>query len=176
MHASAFNAAAYIRNACKCKRILLELRGTMSKPTPAVVEAWASLVRTESALLDKVEEALKRARLPPLDWYHVLHEIDRAPKGMLRQTGVQDRTQLAQYNVCRLVDRLRARGPGRAPPVPARRPQQRARHHRQGPGAAPAMWPVYAAAIEEHFGARLSQAEAEQLARLLAKVVQAEPG
>ena len=38
----------------------------MSKPTPAVVEAWAGLVRTERALLDKVEEALKRARLPRL--------------------------------------------------------------------------------------------------------------
>ena len=38
-----------------------------------------------------------------------------------------------------------------------------------------AMWPVYAAAIEEHFGAHLSQAEAEQLARLLAKVVRVEP-
>ena len=77
-----------------------------AKPTPAVVEAWANLVRTERTLLDKVEEDLKRAHLPPLDWYHVLHEIDRSPKGMLRQTGVQDRTQLAQYNVCRLVDRL----------------------------------------------------------------------
>jgi hypothetical protein len=32
------------------------------------------------------------------------------------------------------------------------------------------MWPVYAAAIEEQFGARLSQAEAEQLAQLLTKV------
>ena len=149
----------------------------MSKPTPAVVEAWASLVRTERALLDKVEEALKRARLPPLDWYHVLHEIDRAPKGMLRQTGVQDRTQLAQYNVCRLVDRLRARRPGRAPPMPARRPQQCARHHRQGAGVAPRpCGRSMPAAIEEHFGARLTQAEAEQLARLLAKLVQAEPG
>ena len=29
---------------------------------------------------------------------------------MLRQTGVQDRTQLAQYNVCRLVDRLEREG------------------------------------------------------------------
>ena len=38
------------------------------------------------------------------------------------------------------------------------------------------MWPVYDRAIDEHFGARLSQAEAEQLARLLAKVVQPEPG
>ena len=86
------------------------------KLTPAVVEAWASLVRTERTLLDKVEEDLKRARLPPLDWYHVLYEIDRSPKGMMRQTGVQDRTQLAQYNVCRLVDRLEREGLiGRAP-------------------------------------------------------------
>ena len=36
------------------------------KLTPAVVEAWASLVRTERTLLDKVEEDLKRARLPPV--------------------------------------------------------------------------------------------------------------
>ena len=28
----------------------------------------------------------------------------------MRQTGVQDRTQLAQYNVCRLVDRLEREG------------------------------------------------------------------
>jgi len=67
-------------------------------------------VRTERTLLDKVEEDLKRARLPPLDWYHVLYEIDRSPKGMMRQTGVQDRTQMAQYNVCRLVDRLEREG------------------------------------------------------------------
>jgi hypothetical protein len=32
------------------------------------------------------------------------------------------------------------------------------------------MWPVYAAAIEENFGARLAPAEAEQLANLLAKI------
>jgi DNA-binding MarR family transcriptional regulator len=147
----------------------------MSKPTPEVVEAWASLVRTERALRDKVEEALKRAGLPALDWYHVLHEIDRAPKGMMRQTGVQDRTQLAQYNVCRLVDRLEREGlvERRQCPLDARNNvlliTARGRALRRQ------MWPVYAKAIDEHFGARLSQAEAEQLARLLAKVVQPEP-
>jgi DNA-binding MarR family transcriptional regulator len=147
----------------------------MSKPTPAVVEAWAGLVRTERALLDKVEEALKRARLPPLDWYHVLYEIDRAPKGMLRQTGVQDRTQLAQYNVCRLVDRLQREGL-----VERHQCRIDGRNNvlvitAKGRALRRAMWPVYATAIEEHFGAHLSQAEAEQLARLLTKLVQAEP-
>jgi DNA-binding MarR family transcriptional regulator len=147
-----------------------------AKLTSAVVEAWANLVRTERTLLDKVEEDLKRARLPPLDWYHVLHEIDRSPKGMLRQTGVQDRTQLAQYNVCRLVDRLE-----REDLVERRQCPIDARNNvlvitAKGRALRRAMWPVYAAAIEAHFGAHLSEPEAVQLARLLAKLIRPETG
>ena len=146
----------------------------MSRPTPEVVEAWASLVRTERALLDKVEEALKRAGLPALDWYHVLYEIERAPKGMMRQTGVQDRTQLAQYNVCRLVDRLEREGL-----VERHQCQIDGRNNvllitTKGRALRREMWPVYAAAIEAHFGAHLSETEAEQLARLLGKLVRLE--
>ena len=142
-----------------------------AKLTPAVVEAWANLVRTERTLLDKVEEDLKRARLPPLDWYHVLHEIDRSPKGMMRQTGVQDRTQLAQYNVCRLVDRMEKDGL-----VERRQCTQDGRSNvvlitAKGRELRRRMWPVYAAGIEEHFGARLTAEEAQQLAGLLAKLV-----
>ena len=81
-----------------------------AKPTTQVVDAWISLLRTERTLIDKVEERLKRAGLPPLDWYHVLNEVDRAPKGRLRQAQVQERTQLAQYTMCRLVDRLERDG------------------------------------------------------------------
>jgi DNA-binding MarR family transcriptional regulator len=142
-----------------------------AKPSQAVVEAWATLVRAERTLLDRVEESLKQAGLPPLDWYHVLHEVDRSPKGMLRQSGVQDRTQLAQYNVCRLVDRLEREG------LLERRQCQLDRRNNvlvitaKGRELRRAMWPVYADAIEQHFGARLSQAEAEQLARLLAKAM-----
>jgi DNA-binding MarR family transcriptional regulator len=144
--------------------------------TPAVVEAWANLVRTERTLLDKVEEDLKRARLPPLDWYHVLHEIERSPKGMMRQTGVQDRTQLAQYNVCRLVDRLE-----REDLVERRQCQVDGRNNvllitAKGRALRRAMWPVYAKAIEAHFGAHLSETEAEQLAHLLGKLVRPEAG
>ena len=46
-------------------------------PTPAVIEAWASLVRTEKALVEKVEERLKREGFPQLAWYQVLYEVDR---------------------------------------------------------------------------------------------------
>lgn len=146
-----------------------------AKPTRAVVDAWASLVRTERTLLDKVEEDLKRARLPPLDWYHVLHEVESSPRGMMRQTGVQDRTRLAQYNVCRLVDRLEREGL-----VERHQCQIDGRNNvllitAKGRSLRRSMWPVYAAAIEAHFGARLSEFEAQQLSRLLDKVAWAEP-
>jgi len=142
-----------------------------TKLTPAAIEAWAGLVRTEKALVRKVEERLKAEGFPPLDWYHVLYEVERAPKGMLRQSGVQDRTQLAQYNVCRLVDRLE-----REELVERHQCQLDGRNNvlvitAKGRALRRAMWPVYAEALAEHFGARLSQSEAEQLAHLMSKLM-----
>jgi DNA-binding MarR family transcriptional regulator len=150
------------------------LRSPMvTKLSPSVIDAWSSLVRAEKALADRVEEQLKSAGFPPLDWYHVLHEVDRSPKGMIRQSGVQSRTQLAQYNVCRLVDRLQAEGL-----VERHQCQLDGRNNvvaitGKGRALRCAMWPVYAAAVEQHFGSRLTEAEAEQLARLLAKIAPA---
>ena len=103
----------------------------------------------------------------------MLHEVDRSPKGMMRQSGVQNRTQIAQYNVCRLVDRLEREGL-----VERHQCQVDGRNNvvvitAKGRALRRAMWPVYAAAIEEQFGTRLSQAEAEQLVQLLTKVAPA---
>jgi DNA-binding MarR family transcriptional regulator len=89
---------------------------------------------------------------------------------MMRQSGVQDRTQLAQYNVCRLVDRLEREGL-----VERRQCQIDGRNNvlvitTKGRALRRAMWPIYAEAIGEHFGARLTPAEAGQLVRLLSKL------
>jgi DNA-binding MarR family transcriptional regulator len=90
---------------------------------------------------------------------------------MLRQSGAQDRTQLAQYNVCRLVDRLEREGL-----VERHQCQLDGRNNvlvitAKGRALRRAMWPAYAEAIGEHFGARLGQAEAEQLVRPMGKLV-----
>ena len=141
-----------------------------AKPTAEALDAWISLMRTKRTLIDKVEERLKRAGLPPLECYHVLDEVERAPKGMLRQAQVQARTQSAQYTLCRLVDRLERDG------LMERHQCQRDGRNNvlvltaKGRALRRSMWPVYAAAVEEHFGSRLSRAEAEQLARLLGKL------
>jgi DNA-binding MarR family transcriptional regulator len=141
-----------------------------TKLTPAAIEAWAGLVRAEKVLVHKVEERLKSEGFPPLDWYHVLYEVERAPKGMLRQSGVQDRTRLAQYNVCRLVDRLEREGL-----VERHQCRLDGRNNvlvitAKGRALRRAMWPTYAGALAEHFSARLSQAEAEQLVQLMGKL------
>ena len=146
---------------------------TNSRPTAAAVKAWASLVRTEQALLDRIEEHLKRAGFPQLAWYDVLLELDSAPGGWMRQSKVQSQTLLAQYNLCRLVDRLERDGL-----VERRQCTRDGRNNvlvitPEGRALRRAMWPAYAAAIEEHLGARLTQAEAEQLARLLGKLAPA---
>jgi DNA-binding MarR family transcriptional regulator len=140
------------------------------KPTAEVINAWVSLLRTERTLIDKVEERLKHAGLPPLDWYHVLNEVERAPKSRLRQAQVQERTQLAQYTLCRVVDRLERGG------LMERHPCQRDGRNNilfittKGRTLRRSIWPIYAAAIDHHFGSRLTRAEAEQLAVLLAKL------
>jgi DNA-binding MarR family transcriptional regulator len=140
------------------------------KPTETVVEAWAGLLRIERALVQKAEERLKAAGFPPVEWYHVLYEVERAPRGMLRQSGVQDRTQLAQYNVCRLVDRLEREGL-----VERRQCELDGRNNvlvisAKGRALRRAIWPIYASAIQEHLGVHLTQAEAEQLVRLLRRL------
>jgi DNA-binding MarR family transcriptional regulator len=143
------------------------------EPCDEVVTAWARLVRAEQALLGRIEGELKTAGFPPLAWYDVLLELGRAADGRLRPVELERRTLLAQYNASRLIDRMENEGL-----------VARAAHPEDGRGQWVAitaggralqkrMWKVYGAAIARHVGAKLSRAEAVQLAALLAKLMEA---
>ncbi len=134
------------------------------------LEAWAALLLTERELQDKIEEQLKRAHLPPLDWYHVLDELLRSERGGLRQSALQKCTKLAQYNICRLIDRLQREGlvERQACPVDAR--NNVIILSAKGRDVHAAMQPVYSAAVDAHMGTRLSHGEAAQLRALLLKL------
>lgn len=143
---------------------------TKESRQPPALAAWAALLHTERELQDKIEEHLKRAELPPLDWYDVLHELEFSERGMLRQTSLQRSTKLAQYNVCRLIDRLQKDGlvQRRSCPMDARNNvvviTDKGRDLRQR------MCPVYRAAVDAHVGQHLSDAESEQLRAILTKL------
>lgn len=144
------------------------------KPSENAVGAWVQLIRTEQTILSRVEADLKEQGFPPLEWYDVLNELDQAPDGRVPQAQVQSRVLLAQYNLCRLVDRLEREGLVRREPSPDDGRSNMLVITEKGRQLRRSMWPLYAAAIQTHLGSRLTCDEARQLAGLLGQLVQTE--
>jgi DNA-binding MarR family transcriptional regulator len=143
---------------------------TESTPSDAATRAWIDLMRTQQKLVDRIEQDLKQAGLPPLGWYDVLLELWRADDGRLRPLEIERRTLLAQYNLSRLLNRLEREGliefqafhdDGRGKWAVITERGQQVRE---------AMWAVYGASIRRHVEAKLSEAEAVKLSALLTKL------
>jgi DNA-binding MarR family transcriptional regulator len=140
------------------------------RPTEAAVQAWARLVRVQQALLDRIEEDLKSAGLPPLVWYDVLLELVREPGDRLRHRDLHRRMLLAKYNLSRLLDRMEANGLIGRQPVNDDARGEYVRVTTRGRDMQKRMWPVYRRAIAKHFSGRLSIDDIDQLLRILSKV------
>lgn len=131
------------------------------------LQAWARLLGVQRLALQVVERALAGARLPPLAWYDVLLELDRAGKPGLRPFELQETMLLAQYNLSRLLDRLEKRGY-----VERRECKQDGRGQvvvitEAGRAVRRQMWPVYAAAIKASFADHLSARDVASLDSIL---------
>ena len=131
---------------------------------------WTRLVRASEEILSHVEAALKAADLPPLAWYDVLLELDRAGPQGLRPFALQERLLLQQYGTSRLLKRLedaglvataRAEDDGRGQIVTLTD---------RGRTTQAAMWPVYATVLRQRIETRLDPAERQTLAALLARL------
>ena len=134
------------------------------------VRAWARMVRAQQNALRQVERRLKRSDLPPLVWYDVLLELERAGEDGLRHRDIQNHTLLERYNVTRLVDRLEGAGLVTKGTVEGDARGSLVRITRAGRDLREVMWPVYSAAIAEAFSARFTQAELETLSELLGRI------
>jgi DNA-binding MarR family transcriptional regulator len=136
----------------------------------AAVRAWIRLVRAQGAALSRVEADLKAAGFPSLAWYDVLLELSRHDG--LRPFEIEQHLLLAQYNLSRLLDRLSAAGLVERRPCPDDGRGQIVLITPTGRELQKRMWPAYRAAIARHVGEKLSDAEAETLARLLGKLIE----
>lgn len=143
---------------------------TSNSPEPEAVRAWALLVRISRQLLERVEDDLKRAGLPPLVWYDVLHELAEAGESGLRPAQIVESMLLAQYSVSRLLARMETQGlvvregvegDGRGQTVSITAKGRKLRRD---------MWDVYGPAIAELVGDRLDRKELDTFARLLMKL------
>ena len=121
--------------------------------------------------LDGVEHDLKAAGLPPLTWYEVLLELKRPGGGVLRPYELERRLLLAQHNVSRLLERLEKQGLVERRPCSDDGRGQMVVITPAGLDLLSRMWPVYRSAIGRHVGAKLTEAEADRLHRMLAKLL-----
>lgn len=144
----------------------------MVTPSEPAVRAWIALVRAHARAFGQVEAALKAADLPPLEWYDVLWELERA--GPLRPRELQGRLLLAQYNLSRLLERMRTAGLVEHRACPEDRRGFLVAATELGLQARRRMWPTYAAAIEAAVGLKLNGEDLSALAELLGAL--ARPG
>ena len=143
----------------------------MTEPSDSTVKTWARLLRAHRAALTSVEGALKVAGLPPLTWYDLLLELERAGEGGLRPFELERELLLPQYGVSRLIDRLEKAGHLERKACEDDGRGQRLVITESGRKLRREMWPVYGQAIEGAVGRRLTRAEARSLSGLLAKLV-----
>lgn len=145
-------------------------------PSKATISAWARLARVQQQALRSIERALKEAGLPPLAWYDVLLELERAGGPGLRPFELERAMLLAQYNLSRLIDRLEAAGH-----VERIACEDDGRGHliavtASGRAMRRRMWPVYARAIEQAIGRHLAAAETRSLDGLLGALLERQTG
>jgi DNA-binding MarR family transcriptional regulator len=141
------------------------------KPSETTIRAWARLMKAQQLALASIEHDLKAASLPPLVWYDVLLEIERAGVEGLRPFELERAMLLAQYNLSRLIDRIE-----RAGYVERRDCEDDGRGQliiitERGKAIRRKMWPVYARAIEGAVGRHLSPKQAETLDDLLGLLI-----
>jgi DNA-binding MarR family transcriptional regulator len=135
--------------------------------------AWAVLLTAQATLVEKIEAALAQAKLPPLGWYDVLWELEKADGGKLRMHELARRVVLSRSNLTRLADRLERAG------LVAREdtPHDRRGYHcvitRAGLAMRKRMWPEYRAQIERLFSRHLTVEEARTVGSALARAVKA---
>lgn len=146
------------------------------KPTDTVVRAWARLMTAQTLALASVERDLKDAGLPPLAWYDVLLEVERAGDPGLRPFELERAMLLAQYNLSRLLDRIERAGYIAREACPDDGRGQVVKATSAGKALRRKMWPVYARAIEAAVGRHLSPAQARALDDLLGHLVEGQRG
>lgn len=145
-------------------------------PSKTVIRTWARLMKAQHLALAAIEGELKASGLPPLAWYDVLLEVERAGGDGLRPFELERAILLAQYNLSRLIDRIE-----RAGYVERRVCEEDGRGQRiaiteRGKAIRRKTWPVYARAIEAAIGRHLSAKQAEALDGLLGLLIEGNRG
>jgi DNA-binding MarR family transcriptional regulator len=149
----------------------LHVKYSMRKPTEITITAWARLVRAHQSTFSFVENALRNEELPPLIWYDVLLELEHAGDFGLRPYELESKLMLKQYGVSRLIERIEKSGHLKRETCEDDGRGQRLTITEAGKKLRRRMWSIYAPAIEDAVGVKLTSRQTKTLSELLAKLM-----
>jgi DNA-binding MarR family transcriptional regulator len=136
------------------------------------LDAWRALLRGQTLVLEQVERDLADAELPPLGWYDVLTELNKAPGGKLRIHELADAVIISRSSLSRLLDRIEDAGLLRREPCKDDRRGAFATITPAGKRMLDRMWPVYERRLVEHFHPQLAPEDARALTAALERVAE----
>lgn len=139
------------------------------------IGVWRGFLAAYATATDRIETALREAGLPAMAWYDVLYSIYRAPEHRLRPFELAEAIVMSRSGLSRLVDRIEAAGLIARQSCPMDRRGQHLVVTDAGHAMLRRMWPVYEAAIAEHFTAHVA-ADASTVAAALGRVEAAHRG
>jgi DNA-binding MarR family transcriptional regulator len=123
--------------------------------------------------VERIEAALSAADLPPLAWYDVLWELEKAGDGKLRMSELAERVVLSRSNLTRLADRLEKAKLLRRESCADDKRGAYCAITNAGLKMREKMWPVYREQIDRLFGTHLDAEEARLMTQALEKVLRA---
>ncbi|MBI5424353.1 MAG: MarR family transcriptional regulator [Opitutae bacterium] len=137
------------------------------------LEAWRRYYVSFWRIFAAIEADLQAAGLPSLSWYDALYELYLAPDRHLRMSELARSALLSRSGLTRLVDKLEKEKLILRKSCPSDGRVQHAQLTDKGVEVLRKIWPVYRAGIAKYFAAHLSEAEAQEFARMMSKVVTA---
>ena len=143
----------------------------MSAPNETLVHASRQLLKAQQLLLLQIEEALQASKLPPLIWYDVLSELERAGPNGLRPFQLARLMMFKDHNLSRLLARIERAGHVIRRECEADRRGQLVAITPKGLLLCRKTWPVYVQAVEKAVGAKLTDEETGSLYLLTGKLV-----
>ena len=142
----------------------------MTNPSNITTQAWVRLVRAHQTAFSYVESELKREGYPPLIWYDVLLELERAGEKGLRPYELEHELLLRQYGVSRLIERIEKSGYLKREACEDDGRGLRLKITSTGKNIRLRMWSTYGQAIEDAVGSKLTSRQAKTLSDLLLKI------
>ncbi|MBD2018954.1 MarR family transcriptional regulator [Leptolyngbya sp. FACHB-36] len=145
-----------------------------TKLAPTHNQLWRLLITAHVRLIDRVEQHLKQAGLPPLEWYDVLWALKETPDQRLRLSELADAVLLSRSNLTRLLDRLEKAGLLTREACPSDRRGTFAVLTPAGATLQQQMWEIYSQRIAEDLSAHLEDGDVRVMTNALSQILKAE--